>query len=262
MTKKPSSSKADSSDKRITKKDPDPELTPDEVEKFKYLRDNYLFAEAFLFEQLCLLRKRLNTLATFTNSLLDSSKNLEQVNESLSKSSRRLERMTRITVVALFVALFVSGYGVWITQNIYFEANRPSNLVVDLYSEKGRFDDLENRYRLGGPPLSRPDTIRISIWNTGAKVAENVTVSVSFRPQNASLYDIHSLSLCREQFCVSKGSPAQIRAIEPNGFYKVNVSIEVFASALSASGNNLYLSIDVIDPSAQHNPSYRYKVEV
>ncbi len=181
--------------------------------------------------------------------------------EASNKSSKRVEKLTLFIIGLTIATVFTASVSLYFSYATLNEATRPPSLIVELSSEKGSFDDSQQAYMLGGPPDNRADKIRINIWNTGDRVAENVVVSVRFSPQNSSLYDINSLEVCRELVCTMKGSPTTIKAIEPNGFYTIIASVEVNAANLKVSGTALFLTIDITNPKGSERLIYHYSVQ-
>lgn len=109
-----------------------------------------------------------------------------------------------IAVLALFFAGVTAYYAIQATniaseslkmalesQKIALEAKefttRPSYIIVETDSERNFLNDERNEYHMGGSPDIRRDNIIVNVWNVGAQVAENVTISVSFDPHRAIL---------------------------------------------------------------------------
>lgn len=134
-----------------------------------------------------------------------------------------------VGVIALGWSIFVTWANLQISKDILGNATRPSFLIMEIeaFTPFGRFDDDRRLYFIEGPPKDALHGVRVNIWNTGERAAENVTVGWKFS-SNATDIDIWntgSITKCRTNVCSDskdQSNEITIRAIEAGGFSFVN----------------------------------------
>jgi hypothetical protein len=187
----------------------------------------------------------------------------------------------RLQLIAAFVAIGVLGWSVISTTSAVEKSNklletaqktleaqtRPPFLIIELQPEKSGngFDDVNMKYFASGPIAERPDSIRINIWNTGAQVAENVTVSVTFEPHNGNLVDAHTMKKCRDIVCAispeGQANSVKMRAIEAGGFYTVLANFTLYPQEIAKLEQPFYMTIQVDNPMGDQKIIQRYVVD-
>jgi hypothetical protein len=131
---------------------------------------------------------------------------------------------------ALWWAVESNSAALRTSNDILTNATRPAYLIMDVDSgTSGSSFEANGEYRVGGAPGGAFHRAIVSIWNTGARVAENVTISIRFAPENSNItiWDTHTITKCRVDFCIpgTEGGNSSrvitVRAIEPGGFYGI-----------------------------------------
>ncbi len=134
----------------------------------------------------------------------------------------------------------------------YVATTQPSSIIVEEASTNGKLTH-DGQYFLNGADI-RNDTIKVYIWNAGARVAKDVEVDFRYKPYDRpDLYNSNiQIRKCRQDICFNEEKPpVNIKAIEPNGFYIVKAEIALNATAIkefNEKGGDLYLTIDVKNP--------------
>jgi hypothetical protein len=116
-------------------------------------------------------------------------------------------------------------------------------------------------------PVNRADKIRINVWNTGAQVAENVTVSLSFNPVSAEIVDTQKMQKCRDivcNFAPIHSNIMPIRAIEPNGFYTILANYTLFPQVVSKLPQplNMTIAVDYISEGQPKRIAPTYTLDI
>jgi hypothetical protein len=144
---------------------------------------------------------------------------------------------------------------------------RPAHLIMEYQSEidGNIFHDDNKTYRTGGEPVNRDDRIRINVWNTGAQVAENVTVSLLFNPVNAEIVDTQKMQKCRDVVCnfaPVHSNVMPIRAIEPSGFYTILANYTLFPEVVAKLPQplNITFAVDYISDGKMVKMNATYSI--
>lgn len=167
------------------------------------------------------------------------------------------------------ISLAKSGETLETAQKSLAVATRPPHLIMEYQSERDGnvFHDDSMTYTVGGAPVNRADEIRINVWNTGAQVAENITVSLLFNPVSAEIVDTQKMQKCRDVVCnfaPVHSNIMPIRAIEAGGFYTIVATYTVFPGVVAKLPQplNMTIAVDYVSEGEAKRIAPTYKVDM
>lgn len=186
-----------------------------------------------------------------------------------------------ITLMLSIIAIIVSGAGVImvgtgvmvasnslnLTQKIFEYQTQPARLLYEITVQGTStiLSDQTKTYHISKLHADERDTINVSVWNIGHQTAENVTIGIKLDPQDATLYNSSDLKRCIALNCFNYPSnPVKFIAIEPNGFYSMRTTLDLFTTQIkNVNGTvDLVVTISYFDSKNDQVLENRYQIIV
>ena len=185
------------------------------------------------------------------------------------------------TLVMLSVTIIVSVAGVIIaaqdvavstkildlTNKLFEHETKPAQLVFEATAKGTNMILLEQgkTFHISHTHQIEEYHIEVTVWNIGLQNAENVVVGVRLDPQDSNLYDSFNHKRCRNYDCFDfPFNPVRFRAIEPNGFYSMRTSLNLFTSDIKSMNGtvDLVVFVSYFNSKNEQNLEERYQIIV
>lgn len=170
-------------------------------------------------------------------------------------------------IVVSAAGVFVASQNVSVTSKILEYQTKVAQLLLEVSTESKSTVLLEERktYHISKTHEDERDIITVAVWNIGHQTAQNVVIGVKLDPQNATLYNSSEPKKCRVYDCFNAPSnPVEFKAIEPNGFYSMRTTLDLFTVNIKNMNDivDLVVTMSYFDSKNYQELEERYRIIV